>query len=325
MITQVINSRTPETLYIQYMIGNLCNYKCTYCFPGSNEGDYPWPDVDLVIKNLDHLISTYKQQGKTKFEFYILGGEPTIWKDLPVLCKHLKENYNTVIRISTNGSRSINWWARNIEYFDSIEISVHHEFCKVDHIKAVGDLIYARNTNVVGNVLMDPSNFTRCQAIIEELKTSNSAWPVISKVVHIDGQVLYNDSEKEYFIDPIKRWPNMDWWHDLPNHEYNEVWVIEDGEKKLVKENWFALNDKNRFKGWSCSLGVDYFEIYQDGTIRGTCQQPIYNTLIKFSIYDPNFVYKFFPKISPVKCGKELCVCAGETTIDKRVIPIQIV
>ena len=105
MITQVINSRTPETLYIQYMIGNLCNYKCAYCFPGSNEGDYPWPDVDLVIKNLDHLINTYKQQGKTKFEFYILGGEPTIWMDLPVLCKHLKEHHNSVIRISTNGSR----------------------------------------------------------------------------------------------------------------------------------------------------------------------------------------------------------------------------
>ena len=101
--------------------------------------------------------------------------------------------------------------------------------------------------------------------------------------------------------------------------------MIENGEKKLVEENWFSLNDKNRFKGWSCNLGVDYFEIYQDGTIRGTCQQPIYNTLIKFSIYDKNFVNKFMPQISPVRCGKELCVCAGETTIDKKVIPIQLV
>ena len=114
----------------------------------------------------------------------------------------------------------------------------------------------------------------------------------------------------------------MTWWQSLANHEHNEVWVIDDGEKKLVEENWFALNDLNRFNGWTCNLGIDYFEIYQDGTIRGTCLQPIYNSIIKYSIYDLNFISKFQPKIQPVKCGKELCICAGETTIDKKIIPI---
>ena len=55
MITRILNNDDPNLLRIEYMPGNLCNYKCHYCFPGSNEGDVKWPDVDLVLKNLDHL------------------------------------------------------------------------------------------------------------------------------------------------------------------------------------------------------------------------------------------------------------------------------
>ena len=103
MLTQVINGRDLNVLTIEFMLGNTCNYKCSYCFPGSNEGDHPWPDIELLLKNLKHLLDTYVKQGKTVFEFYLVGGEPTIWKDLPILCQFLKNNYNSIIRLSTNG------------------------------------------------------------------------------------------------------------------------------------------------------------------------------------------------------------------------------
>ena len=64
MLTRVINSRKSNVLSIEFMLGNLCNYKCSYCFPGSNEGDHPWPDYELLIKNLKHLLDTYKNKGK---------------------------------------------------------------------------------------------------------------------------------------------------------------------------------------------------------------------------------------------------------------------
>ena len=52
MLTQVIEGRNPDVLTIELMLGNLCNYKCSYCFPGSNEGDHPWANTDTLIKNI---------------------------------------------------------------------------------------------------------------------------------------------------------------------------------------------------------------------------------------------------------------------------------
>ena len=188
MITKILNNDDPNLLRIEYMPGNLCNYKCHYCFPGSNEGDVKWPDVDLVLKNLDHLMNTYKSQGKTKFEFFIIGGETTLWKDLPKFCKHLKTNHDTVIRISTNASRKINWWQENADFFDVVEISVHHEYCNVSHIIEVADFLYKNKTNVVANVLMDPFHFDKCKDILNQLKKSKKRWPIIAKAVQINGE-----------------------------------------------------------------------------------------------------------------------------------------
>jgi len=33
---------------IELDLGNTCNYKCNYCFPGANEGTVRWPNVDRL-------------------------------------------------------------------------------------------------------------------------------------------------------------------------------------------------------------------------------------------------------------------------------------
>ena len=97
MITQIKNNQDPAMLRIEYMLGNLCNHKCHYCFPGSNEGDMPWPDVEIVKRNLDHLLKHFESQGKTKSNIFFVGGEPTLWKGLEELCLYLKENFDVII------------------------------------------------------------------------------------------------------------------------------------------------------------------------------------------------------------------------------------
>ena len=317
MITEVINGKKGNVLSIEYMLGNLCNYKCSYCFPGSNEGTYPWPDANITIKNLDHLIEHYKQFGKTKFEFYFIGGEPTLWKDLVRVCSHLKNNHNVKIRISTNATRKIDWWKENAWLFDQIEISVHHEYVKIPHIIEVADILYKKKVNVSANVLMDPNHFEKCKGLIEQLRKSKKRWPIIAKTVHYDGQTRYDDSQKKFVSKSLKRWPNLFWWYTLPDHEVRRVWAVIDGLRHEVEYDWFVLNDLNRFKGWTCNLGVDYIEIFQDGRIAGVCGEKIYGENKYYNLYDKDFLEKFKPEIKPIVCGKELCCCAGEVTINK--------
>ena len=48
-----VKQRWPkDVLRIEIMLGNTCNYKCWYCFPGSNEGTHGWPEYDQFVKNL---------------------------------------------------------------------------------------------------------------------------------------------------------------------------------------------------------------------------------------------------------------------------------
>lgn len=324
MITQIINNDDPDTLRIEYMPGNLCNYKCHYCFPGSNEGDVPWPDVDLLIKNFDHLLNVYKQQGKTKFEFFIIGGETTLWKDLPKFCNHLKANHDVIIRISTNATRKLNWWQENAKCFDVVEISVHHEYAKIDHIIEIADFLYSNKTNIVANVLMDPFNFNKCKDIVNQLKKSKKRWPIVAKAVQINYKSVHTKEQNEYLAKQLKRWPNLFWWFSLKVKHNRKLWAVIDGKKTLIEDNWLFLNNLNRFYGWDCNLGVDYIEIFQDGVIAGTCKQLIYNEQKHHNLYDPNFVETFNPTIKSIICKKDVCVCGGEIQISK-FIPIKLV
>lgn len=317
MLTEVINSQPSDLLHIEYDLGNLCNHRCSYCFPGSNEGTVPWPDVGKVIKHLDHLLNHYINNGKTKFDIYLIGGEPTLWKELPDLCQHLKTNYDIKIRLSTNGSRKVDWWKNNAHLFDQIEVSVHHEFADVAHISTVLDIIYDAKINTVANVLIDPDHFDKCQSIVNQLKSSKRRWPIVAKVVHFNGLVRYTEDQKKYLLSPLKRIPNLFWWFSLKHHTSDKVSIVKDNKKQHVNENWFGLNNLNRFQGWTCNLGVDLIKIHRDGDITGNCRQKIYRIDQYYNIYDENFINEFSPQIIPIVCNKAVCECTHEITIKK--------
>jgi MoaA/NifB/PqqE/SkfB family radical SAM enzyme len=321
MLTEIINVRDPKILSLEFALGNTCNYKCSYCFPGSNEGDALWPDIDVLITNVDHLISRYKLIGKEKFEFYLLGGEATLWNDLPKFCNHLKQNHNVKLRISTNASRGARWWDVNARLFDEIEISVHHEYAKISHIIEVADLIYKKKINLSANVLMDPEHFKKCKDIIDELKTSKHKWPIIASSVQYSGETRYSPEQKEYVKSTVKRYPNLFWWWSIKHNSTEKIQAVINNKLVKVKGNWFLLNDLNKFKGWECNLGIDHIEVSPSGSVRGTCEQPIYNGT-QFNIRDKEFISKFNPTFPPVICGKDRCFCGHEITISKKIIPI---
>lgn len=81
-----------------------CNFKCPYCH-----------NPDLALKPKDPVGCMEVTENKTLFEFLnirkgfldgvvISGGEPTLQKDLPFLCRKIKQ-MNYPVKLDTNGSR----------------------------------------------------------------------------------------------------------------------------------------------------------------------------------------------------------------------------
>ena len=83
---KIVSTQKSNILVIRWNPNNVCNYNCEYCWPNNHSGDYLSPqNLDLVIKNFNHLIEKYKKAlGKNKVHLMMAGGEPTLWKDLAV-------------------------------------------------------------------------------------------------------------------------------------------------------------------------------------------------------------------------------------------------
>lgn len=315
MIKQVINPQDPKTLRIEYMIGNTCNYKCWYCFKGSNEGEYRWHnDLEFITKNLFHLLDYYKKFGKERFEIHIVGGEPTLWPDLGKFAQSIKENYNSWISISTNGSRTIRWWEEYGKYFDDVMISVHHEYADLDHLIKVADTVFKQGPVVNAMVLMDPFAWDKCIEIIDKLKHSKYRW-FINAMEVMDETISYTPDQLKFISKPVKRFPNPFWLiKKLKNLKRDPKVVFENGKTKTVNRNWIGLNKQNHFKGWLCNIGVDNLYIDKDGRITGACRTVLFEN---YNLHDEDFVKKFNPIIKPKICDVEFCGCQPEQLLNK--------
>jgi MoaA/NifB/PqqE/SkfB family radical SAM enzyme len=319
MIVEVDNNLPRDHLRIEYMLGNLCNYKCHYCFPGSNEGDQHWPDISVVKKNIKHLLEFYKNNGKNTFHFYLVGGETTLWKDLPEFCEYIKQDFNCVIEVSTNATRKFDWWKEHAKSFDHIDISVHHQYANINHIKEIADLLYEQNICVCVDVLIDPYDFDKCADLVEQLKNSRYHWPIVAKTVHFNGSHRYTDQQLEYFKEQVKQYPDMDWYHSTNKLPKSTVTVSQtDGSiVTTTDDNWLIKNDLNHFKNWTCNIGLDIIKIFPDGRITGNCQQTLFGESKTYSLYSETFTEDFNPMFVPATCTKDTCPCPRETVAKK--------
>ena len=325
-VVKVLQKWPTDKLRIEMMIGNTCNYKCWYCFPGSNEGTHRWPEYEKFKINTHHLLTYYKQHlEKNTFEIHFVGGEPTLWPELGDYVKYLKENFNVITSMSTNGSRTLRWWKEYGKYFDKVIISCHYESIDVSHICDVGDILYDQNVIVTGLVLMDPDHWDQCWNIVEELKKSKRSWGIDLQEIYVRGKEI-NYSQEQIKLLKKFRFRQINLFHFLKNNKHTLLRTsveFEDGNKKKVKNNEIILNKWNKFKGWDCNLGIDSIFISKEGFVTGACGEKLYNLDFRYNIMDQDFPKKFTPKLSTTTCYQENCWCQPESNLNKTEINSQ--
>jgi MoaA/NifB/PqqE/SkfB family radical SAM enzyme len=315
-----IQDSTPKLLKVYYDLSNVCNYSCWYCFPESHSGTDPWPDPEIVKKNIVALINYYISTGIVNdIEIHFLGGEPTLWKHLGTVAEYIKKNSKCRINILTNGSRTLRWWEEYAHYFDHIGISVHHERADISHIVNVSEVLYKKNISFYTNVLMDHKNWDKCVSLVNQLVSTKTKWPVLVKPLHIDGVSYYTSDQLKYLEKQLKRKPtlvNFIRHYKIPR---KKITVTTEEYSTFVTKNpnYFMMNMLNRFEGWECNLGINYLYIDRKGIVSGTCKQTLYGLQDYFNINDRNFEEKFTPTINPVICQQKICMCSGEASLTK--------
>ena len=134
----LFDEERPKTK-VQWLLGNQCNYRCSYCNEQFYKGDKPFPSEELIAEVCKDIVYHFDDLGRdVVFEF--IGGEPTLGGDIKEIGKRL-HNHPTNIVLKTNGSADLEWWKESKKYLTDVVISVHKEFCDLDHIDAVVSLL----------------------------------------------------------------------------------------------------------------------------------------------------------------------------------------
>jgi organic radical activating enzyme len=329
MITEINNTQPKDLLDVRWALSNVCNYKCVYCFPGSNEGDYKFPkNTSLVIKNFNQIFDHYtRHAGKKKFHLRLLGGEPTLWPELDYFIKRVKENHDVYVSVITNGSRTLRWWQDNGDLIDNVTISYHRKFADLNHIIDVADTVYMLGKKVTVHVLMDPLDWEGCVSDIEVMKRrSKYPWIIQTKKITPTSRysVSYTKEQNKFMSLEIKRFPSVLWLLKQFKLILNgtirlyESKYIKDGKSFKASAETYIVNNDVDFKGYSCNMGIESIYIDWDGRIASSCGQSLFGNMYNIL----NDLNNFSPKFEPVICQQVMCFCPTENHVSKKYIKI---
>jgi MoaA/NifB/PqqE/SkfB family radical SAM enzyme len=320
-----ITSNKSKLLRLQYDLGNMCNYKCWYCFPNANTGTVSFPDVDIVKVNIVKLINYYLESKIVdEVELTLMGGEPTLWPKLGKFVEYISQNTKCTISMLTNGSRTLRWWNQFGHYFNKVSISVHHERADIAHIDTIAGVLIEKKVSVIAMVLMDHTAWDKCKDLVNQLIKTKNKFMILAKPININGKTFYNDEQKKFLKESRKRLPSLKIILQSLT-KFSKIPIIKanfnNKEKvKITADSYFIINNLNNFKDWKCSLGINFIYIHRNGIISGTCLQKLYGLDYYYNINDTDFVEKFNPIITTVVCEQQSCFCSSETILAKKKI-----
>ncbi len=326
---EIKSSKPNNILDVTWDITNHCNFRCRYCFPGSNEGTHKVEtDLNLLVKNFTHLANQYKDKlGKNFIHLKFGGGEPTLWKDFGKFILKLKDANNLYIGVISNGSRTLRWWQEYGHLIDNATLSFHIAEADIDHTIAVADTLAKLGKKVTVLVLMDPSRWKDCLAAIDYMKLiSKEKWFIEVKTIvdTPDFKVTYTEEQQKYLLQEIKRMPGLLWF--LKNiklivsglvRRYQSTAKLNDGTRLKARSSAYISRGWDHFIGWKCSIGLETLYIRWDGSIKGSCGQTVYGLNYSHNILDYNFVNNFNPEFKTSICQQRYCICLPETHVSK--------
>jgi hypothetical protein len=295
-----------------WILGRFCNYNCSYCWPYARTDVPDYQSLNTYKHTIDQIKQQARQNGFTEFHWSFSGGEPTAYKELINLIKHLDDGVQTPyqsVHMTTNLSPSKKWWknwldATALLQRRSITASFHDEFAREQEF---GDkclqLIYD-NVHVTINQVMVPEKFyelydrmTRLHSRGINITLKPQSDPTASNIV---------DGYTEDMIHLMKTgFPQQSKGEDV----YQIALYDADNTEYLFDQaERFNAFGFNRFTDWSCNSG------YQSVIIRGTevkrsysCHDQPLGTLTQgFNLFT-----------RPVTCSTPSCVSSADSKIPK--------
>jgi uncharacterized Fe-S cluster-containing radical SAM superfamily protein len=295
-----------------WILGRFCNYKCSYCWPYARSDSVDHQSLELYKHTVDEIKRQARQNGFTQFHWSFSGGEPTAYKHLLDLIKHLDDGIQTPyqsVHMTTNLSPGSKWWktwCSNTEMLQrrSITASFHAEFANETEFGDKCLQLMHDNVFVTVNQVMVPEQFYELYNRMERLHKRGinvtlkpQSDPTASRIV--DG---YTDDMMSLMQVGFPQTSQGEEVYQIALYDGNNTEYLFDQAERF---NAFGFN---KFQGWACNSG------YQGVIIRGN------EVKRSYSCHDQPLgtLTKGFSLISkPRVCVTPSCVSSADSKIPK--------
>jgi organic radical activating enzyme len=258
---------------------------------------------------VDEIKRQARLNGFNEFHWSFSGGEPTAYKDLPKLIKHLDETKSSYqsIHMTTNLSPGSKWWNNWCEITmplqrRSITASFHAEHAKEQEFGDKCLQLMYELVHVTVNQVMVPDKFFETLERCERLR---------ARGINVTLKPQSNDTAtaivEGYTPEMIKIM--QDEFEQQINGEDIQQIKLTDGENDYYIDQAERFNSLgfNQFADWTCNAGYQSVIIIGNEVKRGySCRDIPIGTLEKFSL-----------RIRPPKCITSRCVSSADSKIPK--------
>lgn len=310
--------RSTRFVTINWVMGNLCNYKCSYCHPHNWNGTNALSEKkNHYLTNLEKIFSAYREIGIHSFQMLLSGGEPTLWSPLPKLLEELKSKFKLDwMAINTNLTKPLDWWESNYHYFDDIIASFHPETVKLDVF--IEKLQFLQDhCNIAVRLMMKEDSWDFCIESAERIKNSLTNFsleyvPLMKSLHWESGSYDYKDANKlKFFMEQNIRYEKRVKYFGA-NRYFNKVYFSDGTTQEYIDATDIMAKKQNFFKGYVCNTFETVF-IHSDGKIT-TSSCGVGRDIGNLNDESGSFTFD----LKPVICPRELCHCGTDISVTKR-------
>jgi organic radical activating enzyme len=280
-----LNNTHDFTHTISIDLTHNCNFNCWYCYDKPNRDKHK--NIFIDVEHIRSFFNSYSEIfPKGKINVNLLGGEPTLHKELKEICNIIL-SYKQVktLRITSNGSASVEKYNElynsrviiNFSYHENKLYSFEEFLQKCNDIKCTLEISYMLNDN------LDIDVFKERKELLKKY---------ICSYIPLSGISYKKDFDTDIHISSFTK--------------YNLMRVrYDDGTTNMILPNEFITKGKNPFIGMKCEAFNEYWKMSPFGKLRVGCEK--YNDgYMEFELCD---FTKFITSIQYKVCELNVCDC----------------
>lgn len=304
--------------FVEWKIHNVCNYNCSFCGLRHKDGSQRWFSLDQYKEYVDKLVLDMDNK---PFWIQITGGEPTLFPKLIDLLVYMKQK-NAMTSLITNGSRTLRYFndLKDADCLDHLFVTYHSEQTgDYHHIADVLNMFHDKPIDTICLITHVYNSIEKAFLAQDYMINNTGALVTLKAMVIGDYNIyeLYTPEQKQKLLNenyirgkvkgkvhcPLPSNLKID--HTL-RVNYNNL------QQKIIDPQVLLKEQANRFRGYTCEIGMNNLRIDHDVIYRGVCEVGGNTNLNDEKV-------GFFK--DSVICTSEECYC-GTDMIAKKTRPI---